>query len=296
VKTRVLLALAVWLAPAAASADVTKAQCVDANTGAQTHRREGKLSQARDELRLCGDPHCPRIVRDDCTKRLDELEQAQPTLVFDVKDASGGDIGDAKVSVDGKRLTEKLDGTAVAVDPGEHAFTFEVEDQPPVSQTLVVKEGEKGRRVSVVLGTPPPAPPPPEAPPSPSPPPPPPPPPPFPLRTVGLVVGGAGVAGLGVGTVFGLIAGSKWSSAKAECVSPTSCTSYARATSDRGVSLTDATASSVAFVAGGALVAGGAVLFFLGGSSANGSGPATGVRLVPGLAPGAASLALRGAF
>jgi hypothetical protein len=291
VKTRFSLAAAVLLAASPAAADVTKSQCVDANNTAQTHRREGKLSQARDELRLCSDPHCPRMVRDDCTRRLDELEQVQPTLVFDVKDPSGGDIGDVKVVLDGKTLTEKLDGTAIAVDPGEHAFTFQVEDQPPVTQTVVVKEGERSRRVSVVVGTKPEPPPPP--------PPPPPPAPPTPagmttLQTAGLVGGGAGVVGLGVGAVFGVLASSKWSSAKSECGQPTVCPSYAKALSDHDASVTDGTVSTVAFIAGGVLLAGGAYFFLTGGPSTPST--STGLHVVPSVAPGAAALGLAGAF
>jgi hypothetical protein len=78
-------------------------------------------------------------------------------------------------------------------------------------------------------------------------------------RLVGVLVMGGGVAGAAVGSFFGLRTSSKWSDAKAHCTG-LEC--------DRtGVQLaTDAknagTISTIAFIAGGALLAGGAVLYF----------------------------------
>jgi len=73
---------AAMLLSASAFADVTKEQCIDANGQARELRREGKLAAAREQLRLCGNPKCPAMVRDDCAKRLDEVDKAQPTMAF----------------------------------------------------------------------------------------------------------------------------------------------------------------------------------------------------------------------
>jgi hypothetical protein len=138
--------------PSTSSGDVTKDQCVDANTKAQSLRRSSKLVAARAQLAVCADPRCPGMVRDDCIQRLDELEKVQPTIVFDAKDGAGNDLSDVRVSMDGKPLVGRLDGTAVAVDPGPHAFTFEVTGQPIVTRGFVLKEGEKLRRERIVIG------------------------------------------------------------------------------------------------------------------------------------------------
>src|ERR1019366_8465548 len=92
------------------------------------------------------------MVRDACTKRLDELEKAQPTIIFRAKDASGQDVSAVKVTVDGRPLADKLDGTALPVDPGDHVFTFTTADQPPVTKTFVIGSGEKERREPVIFG------------------------------------------------------------------------------------------------------------------------------------------------
>ncbi|MGO9835014.1 MAG: hypothetical protein ACLP1X_12435 [Polyangiaceae bacterium] len=153
------------LAPGSAFADVTKDQCIEANARGQELRQDGKLSAAREQLRLCGNPACPAMVRDDCTRRLDELDKVQPTIVFVAKDAAGRDVAGVAVAIDGKPLAARLDGAELRVDPGEHVFMFTAPGQPPVSRTLVLAAGEKDRREEVVVGgvAPIPAPHPPQA-------------------------------------------------------------------------------------------------------------------------------------
>ncbi len=81
-------------------------------------------------------------------------------------------------------------------------------------------------------------------------------------RLIGLITGGVGVAGLAVGSVFGLISMQKGNDADAECKNPekTICT-------QRGVDLGNeaivaGNVSTIAFIAGGVFVIGGAVLYF----------------------------------
>jgi hypothetical protein len=278
------------------AAGLTKEQCADANSQAQDLRRDGKFSAARQKLQLCSDPACPGIVRDDCVQRLDELERTQPTIVFDAKDGEGHDLVAVHVTVDGAPLTEKLEGRALRVEPGSHTFTFTVPDSPTVTQTFVLKEGEKERRERIVIGatakttpaassaaatslTPP----------------------PVPASSgwtstqwIGVSVAGAGVVGLGVGAVFGLLTGSAWSNAKDACGGDTShCRDVSGATSDKNTALSDSTISLVGYAAGGALLVGGAVLFFTG---AHHDASTTGVVVTPAVAPGQGGVAIRGTF
>jgi len=140
------------LVSATSRADPTKDQCVDAHAKAQDLRRSSNFSAARDQLRQCSSaPSCPALIRDDCTKRLDELEGAQPTLVFEVKDAAGNDLSAVKVTIDGALLTERLGGTALSVDPGEHTFTFEAGGLTPLTRKLIIREAQKDRRESITL-------------------------------------------------------------------------------------------------------------------------------------------------
>jgi hypothetical protein len=297
------IAVALAFASAPAAADLTKDQCIDANGKGQELRREGMFSAARVQLRQCGTPSCPAMVRDDCARRLDELERAQPTIVFEVKDAAGVDLIDVRVSVDGQPLVAHLSGKPVNVDPGAHEFTFEVAGKPPVTERILVSEGEVGRREHVVVGAAPVAATPAAAPPSSA-----------PLSTaesaspstppsaglgarkvIGLSIGGAGIVGVGVGAVFGLMASSAWSHAKSACGGdPTQCKNVVSGTSYRDTTQTDGTISTIGFIAGGALVAAGAIVFLTGGHHEQSS--AKGVVVAPSVGPGLAGVALKGAF
>ncbi|HEY8089950.1 MAG TPA: hypothetical protein VIF09_18945, partial [Polyangiaceae bacterium] len=140
------------LAPLSAGAGMTKLACIDANTRGQDLRRDGKLAAAREQLRSCTDPSCPGLVRDDCSRRLDELEKVQPTVVFEVKDVAGNDVSGVEVTVDGEPAVQTLDGTALQLDPGEHELVFRATGRAPVSRTLMLTEAEKERRERIVLG------------------------------------------------------------------------------------------------------------------------------------------------
>lgn len=79
-------------------------------------------------------------------------------------------------------------------------------------------------------------------------------------RTIGLVVGGAGLAALAAGGVLGGLASSKWSEAQeSHCRTDTLCD--AEGVSLAGDAKTFAGASTGLFIGGGALAAGGLILF-----------------------------------
>ncbi len=112
-----------------------------------------KLGAARSRVRVCIAQSCPVPVREDCTGLLHEIDSLMPSLVFEAKDAKGGALRAVKVSVDGSPLAERLDGTALNVDPGEHTFRFEAEGAPHIEKKLVIRESEKDRHEIVVLET-----------------------------------------------------------------------------------------------------------------------------------------------
>jgi hypothetical protein len=111
------------------------------------------------------------------------------------------------------------------------------------------------------------------------------------LRNTGLVVLGVGAASTIAGVVFGLVAINKASSVNKAC--PGSTCGNAQAVSDDQTAGTLADASTGTFIAGGACVAVGALLFFLGRHPAEEATTTTaGVR--PMVGPGFAGL--RGAW
>jgi hypothetical protein len=63
----------------------------------------------------------------------------------------GEDVIHVQVRVDGAIVSTTLDGRAVFVDPGAHVVSFDA-DGSRVDRHLVVAEGERNRKVTVVFG------------------------------------------------------------------------------------------------------------------------------------------------
>jgi hypothetical protein len=188
-----LVAPLVLFCPSRAAADDLQA-CFAAHEDAQRLRREGKIAETRARLEACTREACPAPVRQDCTGWLDELAAAQPTVVVIAREArSGAAVTEVRISVDGRRVADRSSGSAIEVDPGQRRIRVEARDGRSVESTLLVSEGDKGRRVELTLPAPP------ERPaPSPSPPE------EQGLPAIVFVLGGVGVAGM---AGFGVLAG-----------------------------------------------------------------------------------------
>ena len=144
--------IALVLSPARVAFAVDKAACVEAHADAQALRRDGKLRAAQEKLLACAAEGCPALVRSDCGRWIEEVRAQQPTVIFAAKDAMGADLADVRVRIDGAPAVEALDGKEIAIDPGSHAVAFEkIDDGRVVETSIVVKESEKARVVSVAF-------------------------------------------------------------------------------------------------------------------------------------------------
>jgi len=234
--------------------------------------------------------------------RAKRLEPRLAWLTIDVPKESA--VPGLQIRRNGVLVSAELAGTASPVDPGEVSVEASAPGRLPYSTT--VKVPAKGR-VSVpipplqaapeaapvveptVVAAPPSAPPPPAN----SPPPTPPAstlPAPAPVEhrsPVPWIVGGVGVVGLGIGTVFGLKAISNADNARELCPNG-QCNDQAgqKAADDAH---TQATISNVSFIVGAAAVATGVVLYFTLPTKQS-----TQVGVVPLFDQSSAGLALRG--
>ncbi|KYF71942.1 hypothetical protein [Sorangium cellulosum] len=147
------LAALACLQPARARAGDVEA-CFTASEEGQRLRDEGRLREARARFIACGAAACPALVRSDCAGWLADVTARVPTLILSAEDDQGQDAADVRVTLDGAPLAARLDGKAVEVDPGEHVLRFERAGSDPVALRLVVREGEKLRRVSARLAPP----------------------------------------------------------------------------------------------------------------------------------------------
>ena len=187
------------------------------------------------------------------------------------------------VTRDGSAVGAAEWGTAIPVDPGSHAVDAQAPHRKPFHQSVDVPSGGANITVTVAEldsaadegGTPPT-----ESHSSGS-----------TQRTIGLVVGGIGIVGIGIGTAFGFSAMSKENDAtKNHCDATDHC-------DPTGVQLgkdaqSAATASTIAFAVGGVALAGGLLLYFTAPKDA--SSPTVGLRA--SALPGGGSFGIQGAW
>lgn len=133
----------------AVAKDSTKYLCATAAEQAQSLRTEGKLLDARARLVRCSQAECPTVVRRDCQDWLADLDKLVPTVVFGARDARGQDVFGVAVSVDDTRVVEGLDGMPVPVDPGPHTFRFVARGGVAVEERFLIRGGEKDRPLHV---------------------------------------------------------------------------------------------------------------------------------------------------
>jgi hypothetical protein len=134
-----------------AHAGPSRAACLNAHHEAQELRKAGKLVEAGKELLICASATCPGPIISDCGTWTSELEEATPSMVFEVE-IDGRVASDVKVSVDGVAVSDW--SHAVPVNPGSHAVRVEVPSFGPHEETVFMAEGHRMRLVSVKFETP----------------------------------------------------------------------------------------------------------------------------------------------
>jgi hypothetical protein len=147
-----MLASIVTLTASAAGGPTEKRACLTAYEQGQELRNQSKLRDARSQFATCAQASCPALARSDCVRWARELDDRIPTLIFRARDASGRDLADVRVTLDGSVVADGLAGKGIPVDPGRHTLQAVWDHQPPVDQEIVVNEGEKDRIVPLAFG------------------------------------------------------------------------------------------------------------------------------------------------
>jgi hypothetical protein len=150
------LVLASSLAAASASAQAG-ATCVKASESGLDARDRGALRTARAHFVKCAAETCPKAMRVDCARWLDEVEASLPSIVVGAKDARGADLFDVRVKVDGEAVEDVQAGRPFVLDPGPHVVRFE-RGAPPDVETqdvkVLLRTGERNRAVTATMGAP----------------------------------------------------------------------------------------------------------------------------------------------
>jgi len=145
----ILLGLLARSTPAAADPQA----CISASEKAQELRAAGKLTQAREQLAICRRAECPRMLQQDCSSWMGDLERIIPSVVLAARDPGGKDLVDVEVAIDGKVVTRSLDGRSINLDPGPHVLSFRRQGTTR-EESVVVRQGETNRIVTAVLEPP----------------------------------------------------------------------------------------------------------------------------------------------
>ena len=124
--------------------------CAGHYVKAQELRLDKKLRASREQLVACAQKSCPAFMQAECARWLTEVDAALPTVVVDVRDASGHAVVGGRLLVDGEVRQTRIDGASIAVDPGEHMLRVETAEGA-ASARLLVHEGAKDRPVVVTL-------------------------------------------------------------------------------------------------------------------------------------------------
>jgi hypothetical protein len=260
-----------------AAADPTTADCLAASEASFASRDEHRLRTERSQVLVCAATSCPATVRKECIRRAEEISVAIPTIIFEARDSAGNQLSAVKVTMDGEVLAERLEGTALSVDPGAHTFVFETVGQLKLEKQFVISAAQKDRLERINLG------------------------PPVPSagareqtrqvrsglgtqRILAIAAAGIGVVGIAVGGVYGLVTLSKRDDARSACPNLCADTGGVAKWSD---AKSAGNISTAAFVVGGLALTGGAVLWF--------TAPSDG-SLTTDVGVGPASLQLRGTW
>jgi hypothetical protein len=272
---------------AEACADLEKSQALDPSMGTEFYWAEclektGKLVAAREHYLHVGEV-ARASGRTDRTafaqERLAALEPRLPTVIVDVPEAAR--VPGLVVEIDGAPLAAARFGNPLRHDPGTLDWSARAPGRAPQAGKVALAESAKATLTIPVLepaseagGATTPASTtsiPPDAGDTDD-----------TQRIAGILVGSAGLVGLGVGGVFGALAlGAYGDSEDGPCDARNRCTREGLDLRDSAD--VDATVSTIGFVAGGVLLAGGAVLFFTAPSD-EGDATSARIRVRPGSA------------
>ncbi|HTM44074.1 MAG TPA: hypothetical protein VL137_03915 [Polyangiaceae bacterium] len=256
-----------------------KTACAAAYESAQEARLGNHLLEAKKHLTICAQSQCPAFIRADCAQWFEQVDDEIPAVVVSALDANGDEATEVKVYVDGKLAAEHLDGTPLELDPGEHTFRFEHENDPPLQQTTLILAGEKTRKIEAswysgkpnqggaqVQASP------------------------GPLRPYAYVLGGIAGAGLISFGVFGIVGRQQEKQVKEKCNADlVNCPLNEIDAAERKQRIADISLA-VAAVTGIA----GATLFILSEPKEGAAGPQVKVDL--GMSPAGAMARVRGSF
>ena len=131
--------------------------CTTSYVESQKLRKQGKLKASREHLLVCASASCSGFIQSDCAGWLGELDAQMPSIVIVATGLDGKDTAQVEVRDGGVVVASSLDGRPILLDPGPHELEMVHPGAPARRQSILVREGEKSRRVEVSFAKEPPA-------------------------------------------------------------------------------------------------------------------------------------------
>ena len=126
-----------------------KTVCVDAHAWGQQLRIRGGYREAEKSFVVCSSNVCPAVIRAECVQWLGEIRTTMPTAVVVAFDAAGRETAEVKTYLDDKLIAERAAGLPVRLDAGEHVLRFVSADGRTIERSIIIRAGQKNRRLVV---------------------------------------------------------------------------------------------------------------------------------------------------
>jgi hypothetical protein len=146
--TRAALVVALVIAASASHslAQSRAKECIRASEQGQEKRKDGALVEAKQLFAACAAESCAPVIRSDCAQWFREVDATLPTVVFAARSQDGSDIANVRVELDGRVVSEELDGRPIEIDPGNRVFRF-VRGADTIERRVVINAGQKNREI-----------------------------------------------------------------------------------------------------------------------------------------------------
>jgi hypothetical protein len=149
-----MLAVAVLTRTAPSGADEPTAMtgqrdaCAGAFEQAQVTQRASQFRAALAYLAVCQQA-CPSDLSLQCAAWIVEVRAAMPTIRAEAFDAAGRPLRDVRLGTGSEVLAERLDGSLIALDPGEHLLEFRLADGRARQVRVALARAERAKAVVV---------------------------------------------------------------------------------------------------------------------------------------------------
>jgi hypothetical protein len=125
--------------------------CTSLYKEAQEVHHASRLREAKALFAQCAQPVCATPTRQRCMTEYALLAADVPSIVLAATNETGAVRADVQVTMDGETLAAAPEGRAIPVEPGMHEFAFSTADGEFDKQYLLIMQGQRNRIVSVSL-------------------------------------------------------------------------------------------------------------------------------------------------